>query len=183
MRGHLIQSERKNSKPSLPQHWRLKGRLMKIDDNLEAQLREHAFLKELPEEYLSYLADIGAIRRFAANQRVFHAGWAAEHFFLILSGSVQLETFVPGRGTVIIQTLGPGEALGWSWLFPPYEWQFTPVTVAITEVVAFEASELRRKARECPEFRIEMLSRITRSLIERLQATRRHLIDIHEMQP
>ena len=39
-------------------------------------------------------------------------------------GSIALETYVPGRGSITIETLVAGDVVGWSWLFPPYRWQF-----------------------------------------------------------
>ena len=38
---------------------------------------------------------------------------------LIDKGAVTLESFVPGRGVTTVQTIGTGDALDWSWLFPP----------------------------------------------------------------
>ena len=39
-------------------------------------------------------------------------------------GKVALSAHAPGKGHLLVQTLGPGETLGLSWLFPPYRWQF-----------------------------------------------------------
>lgn len=39
---------------------------------------------------------------------------------------------VPGRGDVGIETIAAGSVPGWSWLFPPYQWQFGAVVVERT---------------------------------------------------
>ncbi len=57
---------------------------------------------------------------FGLRQPIFQADSDAEYFYLIDQGSVGPEVFVPGKGVITIQTIGAGEALGWSWLFPPY---------------------------------------------------------------
>ena len=59
---------------------------------------------------------------------------------MIHHGKVVLEaTYVSGEGLIPIQTLGAGEALGWSWLFPPHQWQFSARAVEPTEAVVFKA--------------------------------------------
>ena len=99
---------------------------------------------------------------------------------LIRSGAVVVETFVPGRGNIVIQTLGAGEALGWSWLYSPYQWQFTARAVEPTELIAFNAVRLRELVEENPDFGQELRSRIAGVLLHRLQATRRRLVEFYE---
>ena len=62
--------------------------------------------------------------RFDARERVFSEGQQAEGCWLIHDGRVALDVFIPGRGLVVVQTLGAGDVLGWSWLVPPYRWHF-----------------------------------------------------------
>ena len=78
---------------------------------------------------------------------------------------------------MIIQTLAAGEALGWSWLFPPFEWHFGARAVEPAEVVAFEAAILRDRANEDHEFGYELAMRVGKVIFERLQATRLQLLD------
>ena len=54
-----------------------------------------------------------------------HEAEPADDFFVIRgSGDVALETFVPQRGALTIETLHDGDLLGWSWLVPPYRTMF-----------------------------------------------------------
>jgi CRP-like cAMP-binding protein len=50
------------------------------------------------------------------GERLLSEGDPADEFFLIRRGAVAVDTEVPGRGAVTLETLGPGEILGWSWL-------------------------------------------------------------------
>ena len=63
---------------------------------------------------------------------------AADAFYVIRRGAVALETFVPQRGPVTIETLHEGDLLGWSWLFPPYRTAFD--ARAIGEVHAIRST-------------------------------------------
>jgi CRP/FNR family cyclic AMP-dependent transcriptional regulator len=149
-------------------------------DNL---LREHPFLSGLSPEFYEFFSDCASLRRFASRQEIFHDGGEADHFYLIVTGSVALETFVPGCGVVTIQSLGPGEALGWSWLFPPHQWHFTATTRAPTEVISLSAAALRAKAERNRDFRDELLTRVSKTLHQRLLRTRIQLIDFYRMRP
>ncbi len=148
-----------------------------LSDGVDPVIVEHPFLAGLKPEFRHFLSDCGSLRSFAAQQQIFREGGEADHFYLIVSGSVILETFVPGCGMVTVQSLGSGDALGWSWLFPPYEWHFTATTHAPTEVISFGAAALRAKAQEDPSFHNEFLSRIANTLFQRLLSTRKQLID------
>ena len=46
-----------------------------------------------------------------------------------------LDLHVPGQGRMKIDTIGMGELLGWSWLFPPYRWAFGAVAASPVEAV------------------------------------------------
>lgn len=152
-------------------------------NGLEELIVKHPFLSGLNPHFYHYFNECAALRRFDTGQEIFHEHGLAAHFYLIESGTVALETFVPGCGMVTIQKLGPGEALGWSWLFPPHQWHFTATAEAPTEVIAFDAARLRDKTEENRDFRNELITRVARILHERLQGTRAQLIDLYRMRP
>jgi CRP/FNR family cyclic AMP-dependent transcriptional regulator len=154
---------------------------MKTAASLEELIGTHPFLTRISSEFQSFLCDCGSLRRFGSQQQVFQEGGEADHFYLIVSGKVAVEATVAERGRIIIQTLGAGDALGWSWLFPPHQWCFTAITTMPTEVLSFGAQLLRQKVREDADFAKELLTRITKILVERLQATRNELIRLYRV--
>lgn len=156
---------------------------MQTIDSVEGLIEAHPFLFGLGSDHIHFLRECATLRRFAAHQQIFHDGGEADHFYLVLSGKVALETFVPGAGMARIETIGPGEALGWSWLFPPFRWHFTASTLEPTEVISFEAARLRDKAEEDRDFRDELLTRVSKMLLNRLENTRMQLIDVYGMRP
>ncbi len=113
------------------------------------------------------------------GQPIFQADSVAEYFYLIDHGSVGLEMFVRGKGLLTIQTIGAGEALGWSWLFPPYRWHFSTPSHAATEAVAFAAPVLRHYAEANHSFGYELAIRVGQVMFLRLQATRSKLADFY----
>jgi len=156
---------------------------MQTMDNLLTLITEHPFLSGIRPEFCDIFQDCATIRRFASQQRIFNEGGDADHFYLILTGTVALETFVPGCGTVTIQNIGAGEALGWSWLFPPYQWHFKATTREPTEVISLDAAVLRAKAEQDRDFQGELLARIVKTLYQRLMGAREQLIDLYRIRP
>src|SRR5215475_1981064 len=82
----------------------------------------------LSEAQRAVVADTAQEVEFPSGTRIFEEGQPAEGCWLIQTGTVALDTAVPGRGSLVIQTLGPGDLLGWSWLVQPRRWQFGAVS-------------------------------------------------------
>ena len=138
----------------------------------------HPFLVGLDPRFQRFFEASASLRRFSSRQRIFQEGGEADHFYLILSGTVILETLLPRGAALSIQTLRAGEALGWSWLFPPYQWSFSAVTSAPTEVISCGAGLLRETATRDIEFANELLRRIARTVVQRLHVTHKELVDL-----
>jgi CRP/FNR family cyclic AMP-dependent transcriptional regulator len=151
---------------------------MKPIYDVDRLILAHPFLSSLEIRFALFYQDCSSIRRFASRQAIFFEGGKADHFYLIVTGRVVLQTFVSDEGMVTIQSIGPGEALGWSWLFEPYKWHFTARTEEPTEVISLDAAALREKAAGDPEFRSDLLMRISKTLAQRLHATRQQLMEL-----
>lgn len=139
----------------------------------------HPFLAGMAPQRLGRLASWGTRSLFHTGARVFSEGGKAERFWLIRDGQVALDIHVPGRGDLLIETLGPGAVLGWSWLFPPYRWRYGATAVTQTLTVAFDAAAVRRACTEDPELGYELYRRFIAVVTDRLQATRLRLLDLY----
>ena len=110
---------------------------------------------------------------------LFREGDPAGRFYLVRKGAVALELVAPGRDALVIATLGEGEGVGWSWLFPPYRWQFDGRASTATSLIAFDAACLRGKCDADHELGYRLMQRFAASMVERLQATRLQLLDVY----
>ena len=144
-----------------------------------ARISAQPFFAALTDAQRAALAEDGVAVTFAAGQRLFDEGGVADMFWLIEGGSIALGMRVPGRGDQIVETLGPGTVLGWSWLHPPYRWHFGAVARLATITIAFDAASVRRRCDADPAFGYAMLCAFTPVIIKRLQATRLRLLDLY----
>ena len=150
---------------------------------LEPILREHPFFKDLEPRFLELLVGCASNVVFKPDVILFREGEAANQFYIIREGQVSLEVYAPGRGPVVVQTLGEGEILGWSGLIPPYQRQFDARTLEKTRAIALDAKCLREKFDKDHDLGYELLTRFSRILVSRLQATRLQLLDIYGAVP
>lgn len=146
-------------------------------------LSRHPFFAGLKPEYLALIAGCGQNVHFDRGAYLLHEGEAADRFFAIRGGSVAIETYVPSRGPVTLQTVGEGEILGWSWLFPPYVSQFDACAREDIRATAFDGACLRAKCDADPALGYDLMKRLTRLVSGRLEAARRQLLDIYGPTP
>jgi CRP-like cAMP-binding protein len=144
---------------------------------VDALLAEHPFSQGLSPHQIRLLADCAMAVTFKPGELVFRAGDPANRFYLIHRGTVALEAAVPGRGLTVIQEVGPGEVLGWSWLFPPFYWHFDARAVEPVEAVFFYGTPLRDECEVDHDLGYALLKRMSEVVINRLQAARKKLLD------
>ncbi len=148
-------------------------------ETLESIIKDHDFFRDLEAEYLRTLAGCASNVRFRAGEIIFKEGAEANRFYLIREGKIGIEVFVPGRGALTIQTIGAGEVLGWSWLFPPYRWNFDARAVENTRAFALDGECLRDKCEKNHDLGYELMKRFSVIMTARLQATRLQLLDVY----
>src|SRR6516225_9950123 len=141
-------------------------------------LAVHPFLHGMSHDHLVALAGTASDVTFPARHRLFEDGGSANRFWLIQSGQVALDLHVPGQGRMKIDTIGMGELLGWSWLFPPYRWAFGAVAASPVEAFEFDARTVRARCAADPVLGYEVTRRVARVLSKRLQSTRVRLITV-----
>jgi CRP/FNR family transcriptional regulator, cyclic AMP receptor protein len=138
-----------------------------------------ALFDGMPAGDLELIAGCGSNVHFDDDAFLFRDGDEADVFFVLRQGRIALETFVPARGAVTIETLEAGEVLGWSWLFPPFRWHFDARALSPVRATSFDAACLRGKCERDPRLGYNLMSRFAQITIERLQATRLRLLDVY----
>ncbi len=136
-------------------------------------------LASLRPAELDTLARAGREVTYPAGQRLITEGQPANHCWLLRSGRIVLDAQVPGRADVVVQTLGPGDLLGWSWLVPPYRWHFGARTTEPVDAIEFDSATLIQLADADPQFDHALTRMLFAALLERLQATRARLLDLY----
>ena len=139
---------------------------------------ESPFLNGLSELHQQALVDCAMLKEFASGEEIFREGDPANRFYLVLDGEVALESADGENDPILIQRIAPGDVLGWSWLFPPYYWHFCARATKATKAIFFYGTRLRELCDEDPGLGYELMKRIAAVVIQRLQSTRKELLDL-----
>ncbi len=134
---------------------------------------------QLSAEHLAAVASTAASVSFPAGKILFSEGEPAFGCWLIRSGQVALGSQMPGRGQVVVQTLGAGDMLGWSWLVPPHCWHFTAIAVTGVTAIEFDTTRLRALAETDPALGYPLALKLFEVVVARLQNTRSRLLDLY----
>ena len=138
--------------------------------------QSHPFLEGLTGEQLAALAECAMPTSFQAGQVIFWQGEMANRFYLILEGRVILEAGLPEHSPATVDFVVGGDVLGWSWLFPPYVWNFTARALEPVQAIFFYGTWLRERCNADSALGYELMRRTVGVVIRRLQAARRQLI-------
>jgi CRP-like cAMP-binding protein len=147
-------------------------------DTLLASLGSHPFAEKMSPRHLEKLASMAVETTFEKNQTIFREGDQAAFFYLIVSGTVGIEVMLPGRA-VRIQTLGPGDELGWSSVLEERPKYFAACALEPVRALALDGVHMRQACREDPEFGYVFIAQVLEVVASRLQATRMQLLDVY----
>lgn len=143
---------------------------------IEGRLAAHPFVKGMSPHHLELLALSAMPTEFEAGQVIFQAGEPANGFYLIETGTIVLEGKTSAGQPIVIDTVSVGEPLGWSWLFPPYLWQFEARATEACTALCLSGIMLRQHRDEDLTLSHELFKRMSEVMVRRLQAARAKLI-------
>jgi CRP/FNR family transcriptional regulator, cyclic AMP receptor protein len=141
----------------------------------------HPFLAGMNRVQLALLTDCAMATHFEKGETVLREGEFANRFYLIETGKIVLESAAGSDEPAVIEMIGPGDLLGWSWMFPPYTWQFTARALEPTTAIFFYGTILREHCENDHSLGYELLKRMSAVMVKRLQAARRQMLALHAL--
>src|SRR5438552_5602412 len=139
----------------------------------------HPFLAGMNRQPLALLTDCAIPVHFKKEEVIFLKGEQDNRIYLIESGKVILESGVEHGQPVVVDTIGAGDLLGWSWMFSPYAWHFTARAMEPTTAIFFYGTILREYCEKDHALGYELLKRISAVMVKRLQAAHKEMLSAH----
>ena len=144
-------------------------------------LAAQPFFKGLSAPQLELLAVNAMSVEFKTDEPIFEEGSPANRFYVLLSGEVALESPCPKyddeRSMVLIETIGAGGVLGWSWLFPPYYLRFNARALSPVKTLFFYGTRLREQCENDHELGYQLMKRVAEVVVRNLRATQQRLLE------
>ncbi|MGW0581308.1 cyclic nucleotide-binding domain-containing protein [Streptomyces sp. NPDC002920] len=134
-------------------------------------------LTALPPLQRGRLMELAREVSFPEDARIFEAGGTADRFWVVRSGAVSLDQQVTSVQRVVVASLGAGDLLGWSWLFPPYRWDFGAEAFSPVRAYEFQAQPVLKLCEEDPALGMTLVRLVAEILAHRLELTRGRLME------
>ncbi|MFE5813500.1 cyclic nucleotide-binding domain-containing protein [Streptomyces sp. NPDC056479] len=134
-------------------------------------------LTALPPPQRGHLMSLAQEVSFPEDARIFEPGGTADRFWVIRSGAVSLDQRLSSLQRVTVASLGAGDLLGWSWLFPPFQWDFGAEAFSPVRAYEFDAAAVLRLCEEDPELGLTLVRHVAEILAYRLEMTRGKLME------
>jgi len=148
-------------------------------ETLERVLISHPLWDGCEPRYIQLLVECASNVSFNVGEIIFRQGQEADQFYRIRYGRVVLEISTPAGDPIVLQTVGEGDFLGWSWMITPYRWHFDARAVQLTRAILLDGTCIRQKCEADHDFGYEVMRRVTQVMEHRLQTTRLQLLDIY----
>jgi CRP-like cAMP-binding protein len=110
---------------------------------MSTSLNNLGFTQGFAPDQLDRLAEIATPVQWDTDTFIFREGDVGSGLFVVESGCVAIEVAIPGRGRVIILTVGPGEVFGWSGVFHRRPKTAAARATEATRAWALDADRLR----------------------------------------
>jgi CRP/FNR family cyclic AMP-dependent transcriptional regulator len=145
--------------------------------SIEHRIAASEFFAGLRPDFIQVLAAHAKPRQLAAGETLFHYGERSDRFYLVEGGQVTVEVAAITGPSIELQELGPGAALGWSWLIAPHTWSFQARAKTAAELLEFDGNGILAQCESDPRFGYEVLKRFAALMSERLHFARRKMMD------
>lgn len=150
---------------------------MRVRDMVEL-LREQEQLATLSDEHLRTLAGCAQLTVRRAGTVLAREGSPSDSFFVVRAGLVAVEAHGPASN-VTVDTVGPGELVGWSWLFPPHRWIFDVRCVTDCRLIVVDGACIRAKCEDDTDFGYRLMTCFSAVVVGRLTSARVRLLDLY----
>ncbi|AJP00462.1 regulatory protein [Streptomyces cyaneogriseus subsp. noncyanogenus] len=134
-------------------------------------------LTALPPPQRGRLTALAREVSFPEDAGIFEPGGTADRFWVIRSGAVSLTQRVSSLQQMTVASLGAGDLLGWSWLFPPYRWDFGAEAFSPVRAYEFDAAAVLALCEEDPRLGLTLVRSVAEILAHRLEMTRGQLLE------
>ncbi|WP_430781446.1 hypothetical protein [Actinoplanes sp. G11-F43] len=133
----------------------------------------HPRVADLPGDWLRQLARHAWPVEHDPGHRLFRADAPADRLWMVYTGHIRLDLYVPGRGYVEVDRCA--EIVGLAALIPPYRWEFGGLVGERFHALEFRAAGLLNLFAESPDLGCVMYARLLAAANAGLRSARQRL--------
>jgi CRP-like cAMP-binding protein len=149
----------------------------------EEILREHPAFSAFDDDTRALLAGCAMNEQVSEGGLIYREGDTADRFYLLRRGDVAIEIVAPGGAPIVIETMHPGDMLGWGWIAPPHVHMSDARARTAVSAVSLDAECMRRKCQDNPALGYAMFQHWIPHLTNRIRSMRMQLMDLYAPKP
>ena len=150
------------------------------DLDLKTIIADHPFLEGMTPEHLDLLARHAREAELKAGQVVLPQSQSAYQFYLMTGGKMAVESRIPRADALLLQVVNEGDVLGWSWLFPPFNWHFQARALEPSKAIVLDGASLLVACENDHSLGFELMTRLAQVVVNRSQAARKRLVQLYQ---
>ena len=139
---------------------------------------QSSLIADLPDDALAAMSELATLCQYGPSDILFRRGERADGLYMVRNGQVALEYGDEEEARYVVDVAGAGQVLGWSWLFPPYQWQFDARATKRTQIIRIDGNGLRERCDHDSSVGLELYKRFSYIILDRLHAARRQLAGV-----
>jgi CRP/FNR family cyclic AMP-dependent transcriptional regulator len=152
---------------------------MKYERSLIEEIQNIPWFNELTPIQVEQLAAISKVRQFQPGEELFHEGDRADFMYVVLSGQILAENYIPSLGNHSVTHADPLDVLGWSCLTPMVRQRIaTARACEPSRLLVIEGDSLARLCDSDHDLGYLIMRRVANIVASQFLATRLYLYDI-----
>jgi len=152
---------------------------MEFSPDLIAEIRNIPWFNELTSSQVERLARISSIQNSQPGEELFREGDRVEYLYIILSGKIAIENYIPSLGKQIVNAGEPLDVIGWSCLTPVVRQRTATARVCQpSRLLSINGEALAQLCEEDHDLGFLIMRRVANIVASQFLATRLHLYDI-----
>jgi CRP-like cAMP-binding protein len=153
--------------------------IMKFEHSLIEEIQNIPWFNELTLPQLEQLAAISRVRQFQTGEELFHEGDRADFMYVVLSGQILAENYIPSLGNHGVTHADPLDVIGWSCLTPMVRQRIaTARACEPSRLLVIEGDALARLCDHDHDLGYLIMRRVANIVASQFLATRLYLYDI-----
>ncbi len=152
---------------------------MEFSPNLIEEIRNIPWFNELTPTQVERLASISTIHSSQPGEELFREGDRVDNLYIILTGKIVLENYIPSLGKQIINAGEPLDVIGWSCLTPVVRQRTATARVCQpSRLLSINGEALSQLSEEDHDLGFLIMRRVANIVASQFLSTRLHLYDI-----
>ena len=145
---------------------------------IHTPLSEFGLFRNLPEELLDKVAELGEEMTFSQGDFIFREGERANKLHFLLEGNVVLKVNLTSRPeSITVSVISKQfESFGWSGIVPPYHYTASAVCEMDCKILTIPGDDFMKLLSDHPEAGFIVMQRLTEIIASRLRNSRQALL-------